>query len=221
MNTSQPTVQSVHQTSGFTLLELLTATAIGSLLVVMLLSAFNQASKAWIAGEGQVDIYQNGRAVLDLLARDLSQVRVGYNCGFTAQVVGASKKMIFPAAVGDASDPSDINVVSYSYDASICSLSRSNFVGTTREGDVLLSSNLMYCNFQYYTNRNHRLYPSPFGMTSYASTGAAPVAVLVTLRILDARHTREYWSSPTSRLYMTNSFLREFTQMIYLPCSQP
>lgn len=57
---------------GFTLVELLTATAVTLLLVVVLVRVFNGASGTWRHSEAQVDAYREARGALQLMARDLS-----------------------------------------------------------------------------------------------------------------------------------------------------
>lgn len=59
--------------SAFTLIELLIAISILSLLVVVLSSLLGGVSRAWTAGEQQVQAFQDGRAALDLISRELAQ----------------------------------------------------------------------------------------------------------------------------------------------------
>lgn len=56
----------------FTLVELLLATAILTLIAVILTSLLTSVSRAWTAGEQQSSGFQDGRAVLELLSRELS-----------------------------------------------------------------------------------------------------------------------------------------------------
>ncbi len=56
----------------FTLIELLVSMAVLTLLVVFVTSMVNSVSKIWSSGEQRVEIYQNGRAILDQIARDLA-----------------------------------------------------------------------------------------------------------------------------------------------------
>lgn len=58
---------------GFTLVELLIAMTILSLMVVLTASLLSSVSQAWISGQQQVETFQDGRAILNLIARDLSQ----------------------------------------------------------------------------------------------------------------------------------------------------
>jgi prepilin-type N-terminal cleavage/methylation domain-containing protein len=212
---------SPRQNSGFTLLELLTATAIASLLVVMLISVFNQANKAWVTGEEQAEVYQMGRAVMDLMARDLAQVRVAPRCAFTGQ----ADQISFFAAVSEKSNRSDLDLVQYSYSLAGSSLARTNTPLNTASpvGGALLSSNLIRFAVRYWTNSpQHRLTPAA-GVTTYNSTTTtnAPVAVEVTLGLLPTRRADAYWRSAGARVNITNTYMRTFTQMIYLPDSKP
>lgn len=59
--------------SAFTLVELLIAMTILSLLVVLTASLLSGVSRAWISGEQQVETFQDGRAITELISRELSQ----------------------------------------------------------------------------------------------------------------------------------------------------
>ncbi len=61
-----------RRVGGFTLVELLVATTVTLLLVVVLVQVFNGASNAWRHSETQVDAYREARGALQLMARDLS-----------------------------------------------------------------------------------------------------------------------------------------------------
>jgi prepilin-type N-terminal cleavage/methylation domain-containing protein len=56
----------------FSLIEILVAIALLSLLVVVLSQIVTVVSRAWVEGEKRVEVYQNGRAILDLIERDLT-----------------------------------------------------------------------------------------------------------------------------------------------------
>jgi type II secretory pathway component PulJ len=57
--------------SGFTILELLTATAVFLLMAMLLVTAISQMNLAWANSNGQKNRQELGRSLLDLLARDL------------------------------------------------------------------------------------------------------------------------------------------------------
>lgn len=82
---------------GFTLIELLASMAILLLMMAMLFAAFNQASKAWMQGENRVETFQQARAALDMIARDLSQAVVNSNLQFLA----TGDSLAFVSSVSD------------------------------------------------------------------------------------------------------------------------
>ena len=73
----------------FTLIELLVSISILTLLVVFVTSMVNAVNKIWSAGEQRVEIYQNGRAILDQVARDLAPASTSQSLQ-TAQNVDAT-----------------------------------------------------------------------------------------------------------------------------------
>jgi len=58
---------------GFTLLELLIAFGILAFLIILLSSLVSGVQRAWTAGEQQTSEFQDGRAILELIGRELSQ----------------------------------------------------------------------------------------------------------------------------------------------------
>jgi type II secretory pathway component PulJ len=68
--------------AGFTVVELLLATSIFALILVFLLSLSDSVRKGWERGEHTVEVSQNGRAILNLLERDLSQAVVSKTMQF-------------------------------------------------------------------------------------------------------------------------------------------
>lgn len=74
MNTQQPIInRSLRQAdSAFTLVELMIAMTILILLMVFMAQILTAVSRTWTEGERRVETYQSGRAVLDLIARELA-----------------------------------------------------------------------------------------------------------------------------------------------------
>lgn len=64
----------VRRRHGFTLLEILVAVGLLAVIMVGLLAGFYQAQRAFRAGTTQVDVLESGRAVMDLLVRELQQM---------------------------------------------------------------------------------------------------------------------------------------------------
>lgn len=68
----------------FTLLELLVAMAVLSILLVLLISVTNSASKLWRANENRVDSYREARAAINMISGDLSSLFSSTNTAFFA-----------------------------------------------------------------------------------------------------------------------------------------
>src|SRR3954462_10748472 len=66
----------LKRADGFTLLELLIAFSILAFLVVLLASLVSGVNRAWTSGEQQVSEFQDGRAILELIGRELSQAAI-------------------------------------------------------------------------------------------------------------------------------------------------
>ncbi len=75
-------VHSVKKASAFTMLELLVSMAVLSLLVVLLLSMVDNATKMWRQSENRVDAYREARAALNLMASDLASIYASTNTNF-------------------------------------------------------------------------------------------------------------------------------------------
>ncbi len=59
------------QQRGFTLVELMVATAVLSVMVLMLMEILNRTSSAWTLGQAQTERRQSARSVADVIAREL------------------------------------------------------------------------------------------------------------------------------------------------------
>jgi len=57
---------------GFTLVEILVAMAILVIIVIAMVSMSSSVNRAWIIGEQRVENFQNGRAIMELMSRELS-----------------------------------------------------------------------------------------------------------------------------------------------------
>ena len=68
--------QNTETIRGFTLVEILIATAILSALVLLLASLIGAVSRTWVSGEQKVETFQDGRAILELMSRELSQALI-------------------------------------------------------------------------------------------------------------------------------------------------
>lgn len=68
-----PASPAVSRARGFTILELLTATAILAAVLVMVFSALNHSIGIWRQANARIDAFQNARAVFDIMTSRLSQ----------------------------------------------------------------------------------------------------------------------------------------------------
>jgi type II secretory pathway pseudopilin PulG len=102
-------VRATGRCVAFTLVELLTSIAILLILVGMLTVTFNTASNTWRAAEREVERFQDARAALDLISRDLQQVYVSSNAPF----YGTSSSLAFVATVNDTPTAADLAEVVY------------------------------------------------------------------------------------------------------------
>jgi len=75
-------VHSRHRSQAFSLIELLIATVILSAMVVLLGSLLSTVSRAWTRGEQQTSQFQDGRAVLELIGRELAQAVISPSVQF-------------------------------------------------------------------------------------------------------------------------------------------
>lgn len=67
---------------GFTVLELLVAMAVLSLLVVMLMNMVDGASRLWRENENRVDSYREARSAMSVIARDIRQMLSNTNLDY-------------------------------------------------------------------------------------------------------------------------------------------
>lgn len=68
--------------AGFTVVELLVASVVFALMMVFLVTVSESVRKSWERGEHSVEVSQNGRAILNLLERDLAQTTVSRTMQF-------------------------------------------------------------------------------------------------------------------------------------------
>lgn len=78
----------------FTLVEILVAMAILSVLVLLLASLLGGVNRAWISGEQQVQTFQDGRAIIELISRELAQAAISPNLQMVqnAKLTGISQR---------------------------------------------------------------------------------------------------------------------------------
>jgi type II secretory pathway component PulJ len=80
----------------FTIVEVLIATAILSVVVLLLASLLGGINRVWVSGEQKVETFQDGRAILELVSRELSQAVISPKLQFVQNPslpVGANQRV--------------------------------------------------------------------------------------------------------------------------------
>jgi type II secretory pathway pseudopilin PulG len=72
------------------LIELLCSIAVLAVLMTLVFAVFNQASKAWVLGEGRTETFQGARLALEMMGRELEGARAE-----SASPTGGGKKITF------------------------------------------------------------------------------------------------------------------------------
>ena len=221
---------------GFTLLELMTALAITSMIVVMLFAAFNQASRAWTTAENRVETFTDARAVLDLMARELSQAVATPNITFH----GDNQAVYFVAPVNsNPANHADLCEVGYEYRTvtpyewkivrhltepttlNIASGGFWDFYNNATwwqtfdpNAEASLATNSIL-NIQFtYLNANGTPITIPFGGLT---ANTLPAAIVISLDAIDSRTATRLRLVPAAAwLPITNSTLRSFSITVYM-----
>lgn len=101
----------------FTLLELLVAVAVLSLLLVVLLNIVQGTTILWRGAENRVDAYREARAALQVMASDLRNILPSTNTDYFRTNLTSSSNVGFlaalPLSAQDANSKSDICTVGY------------------------------------------------------------------------------------------------------------
>ena len=87
-------------TAAFTLIELLAAISLLSVLLLILASVTESAGSAWRLGRSRVDTFQSARSALEIMARELTPAVVDTRMQF---VVAPGKLLTDAGALGVAS----------------------------------------------------------------------------------------------------------------------
>ena len=173
---------------GFTILELLAAMTILSMLVVMLVATFSQASRSWLQAENRVETYGQARAALDFMTKELTQTVTTTNSSF----LGSANGMAFVAAVNTNGG---MDLVGVSYQLNNNNLTRGVLAYSSAaaapstwtnlvSGVNTVAENVVSLTLSYDGNGTS-------GNASWDSTGTgagrAPAGVQITIGIIDSR----------------------------------
>lgn len=94
----------IKSNKGFSLIEILVAVSITSLMIVTLAQMMSVVSKSWLEGLKRVDNYSKARATMDLLSRDLQSGIFRPDLGAFVDDVGESKFTFFAKRPGIGGD---------------------------------------------------------------------------------------------------------------------
>jgi prepilin-type N-terminal cleavage/methylation domain-containing protein len=72
VNNSKSSIINIQSKSAFTLIELIVAIALASILILVTAMIFKQASSAFSQSDARSEVYQNVRAAFDIIKRDVS-----------------------------------------------------------------------------------------------------------------------------------------------------
>lgn len=89
--TPQPPSEERQRAEGFSLLEIMVAVSLLAVIIVGLLAMFYQVQRAFRVGTAQVDVMEGGRATMNLITRDISEMTAA---GFA----GVNNCLILPSA---------------------------------------------------------------------------------------------------------------------------
>jgi len=79
VNNSKTSIINIQSKSAFTLIELIVAIALASILILVTAMIFKQASSAFSQSDARSEVYQNVRAAFDTIKRDVSGATLNTN----------------------------------------------------------------------------------------------------------------------------------------------
>jgi prepilin-type N-terminal cleavage/methylation domain-containing protein len=201
-----------HHQWGFTLVEVLTATAILGIITIVMALMVTRVSNIWINSRGKISVLQNGRAVLDFMARDLRRLAApqtsfamptlhpddadprAWNPGETP----TGKVTPFPATpLAGAQFLQDVDLASLLPEDQTPVPNSSNLFGQFRGKDTV-SGNLWLLGYYLAENRHHvrRLYRLAVSPADH--DGASPKYKLNATTITSAAGGGVPWLVPTA-----------------------
>jgi prepilin-type N-terminal cleavage/methylation domain-containing protein len=225
-----------RKSSAFTLIELMVSMAILGLIMVMLFAIFEQINKAWLQGENRVETFTQTRAILDLMSRELSQAIATPNIQF----FGDTNRLYFVAPVNTVpTNQADLCEVGYEYNPAAFTLTRdfeeptsANIASSTwiyspawwgsgSFGTLALLANvtnILNVSFEYFDPAQNKW------VKTYTSNNKLPSAIQISIDTVDSRTAArlgQVQNVGIAWLPITNSTLRTFSSIVYLPNTSP
>lgn len=233
-------MKSLRRSSAFTIVELLIATTIMTIISGLLLTMFDQTSKSWIYTHGNVERNQSARISFDILTRDLQQALVYPG---RVEFYGYSNSVFFCSVSTPLSNAvSDIAEVAYTW-------SSNNTAGVTNLYRYYTPPTMPYTNLYWnpyatidvFTNLASSFgatnivaeHVIDFSLTYYDTNGVAysswdskngltvmqsnlPASVFIRMTILDQAAAKRV-SMGVALENVTNEFARTFETLVAIP----
>lgn len=217
--------------AAFTLIELMASMAILGLIMVMLFSVFGQVNKAWLNGENRVETFTQARAVLDLMANELTQAVTSSNVWFYGDATNVC--FVAPVGAGSVNNLADLCEVGYVFDSRSWKIAR-RFTAPTAPNinngfwdiDIsgstwwntwdttttapLASNCVLNLSFVYFGQNLNQL------TVPYVSTNL-PYAIQINMNVIDARAASRLSVAGTSTNAIIMESMRPFSRTVYIP----
>jgi prepilin-type N-terminal cleavage/methylation domain-containing protein len=236
--------------AAFTLTEILVSMAILGLIMVVLFGIFEQVNKAWLTSESRVETFTQARAILDLMSRELSQAVATQKITFRGEankVYFIAPVNTNPANQADLCEvgyefestdlpgkptlkitrrltqPTPLNIGAggywdfYANPAAWWAVT--SFDPSTEA--VLATNCILNLQFQY-LKKDGTLFPTPY--QSQFHLNSLPYAIAIYVDAVDSRTAARLRLVPnvgTAWQPITNSTLRSFSTIVYLPNTAP
>jgi hypothetical protein len=232
----------------FTVLELLVATAVLTVIMTILFNVFSRTSDTWQAGESNVDLSRNVRVGLDFMSRELSQAMVNTNAAGPLRFIGKPQGVYFVGSVPLKSTyNSDLAEFGYHYDAPPGGSSNVFRLFSPPDpahpaygkwaprnlGSTPLTNDFMYAGavsevVWSFDMRYFNEVGTPFTEwdsedtdTSKLQHGKVPSAIEIKMSSMDRFHFRRLPTAPAAFITFTNQHLKSFSTVIHLQGSLP
>lgn len=175
--------------SSFTLVELLAALAVFSIIMLLLMRFTNAANATWTKSAANMRVYQNARAVMDLIDQDLRGIVLSSTSGEEIQIVdhagSGGKQLTFVSAVGE-DDNAASELVEITYQVTGNKIERAEV--SDQDGGAW---NFLGAPTGWASNGSPAYEEVTIGVTDFSMTvlpsAAAPKYVQVSLTLIDDR----------------------------------
>lgn len=172
--------------AGFTLLELLIAMAILTIIVTATFTIFKGAQVAWLKGEARTEIFQGARAVLEVMSREIRSSIVTSNDRLMFKGISSSLFFVAPSI---SDEQSDLREIGYWLRQKEHTLMRHidlnpDYTFDTADADDELAFGILDLGFQYFDGE---VWQDSWDSTAMGLQSKLPKAVKIVLTVSDQR----------------------------------